>query len=573
LSVNDTINGMAKLHVGVVIHGCPEQVAPCLDSLLKSELDFPAHFIFLDNGSPEQAGIGPILESAKAQYPDSVEIHKSEQNKGCAGGWNFCIRKAQADPEFEWMVLAGHDIVVHPKALKNLILRYLKGGIDLASGVDVGWEQPMPEIKSEEVPGANFSFLLVPRTVIEKVGLFDENIWPAYFEDNDFHFRCYLAGCGRGVWTWTAPFRHFRSSTVRTYPNVSQHFASNTKYFTQKWGGLPAEVIDKNPSLRKAIEDYHREFDERKKLELKDSNKGKMYLYLPVMDLKPLTLECVQHLNDTVVDRENFKLVIVDNVSDPPYSLDDFQEISLDIEILRNEKNWGMFYPLIQLHEKYPVTDDDIIGTLHNDVFVYEQGWDTRVREAFKIDPLLGLVGFCGSGEVDELGGRGGDTKCFFDGRRGQKQENTGRRIEHLEPAVIVDSLAMFFRRSMVEKLRITINDPLYHFWDKVLPLRLVDIGLHVAVLGIQIDHLGGQTAVGNASRFEPHALEWCKEQGVDFGPSINGGAGMYLEAEKRMFEEMAPKGLIPCRINSGYGLHRVFDKAVFPWQMKGEKR
>lgn len=247
---------MAKLYVGVVIHGSPEYVTPGLDSLLNSELDFPTKFVLLDNGSPNPGDIKQIFDSVNRDYSHLAETHVSLENKGCSGGWNFCIRKAYEDPEFEWIILAGPDIIVHKKTLSNLVHRYLRGGVDLTSGVDVSYDQPMPEPVEQEVFGANFSLIMLPKALIDVVGLFDENIWPAYFEDNDYHFRAVLANKGNGVWTWLAPFRHKRSLTVQTYSQISQHFAKNQSYFIAKWGGLPNDVLQKNDALREGWKKY-----------------------------------------------------------------------------------------------------------------------------------------------------------------------------------------------------------------------------------------------------------------------------------------------------------------------------
>lgn len=235
------------------MYGCVDRIGPCLESLIASEVPFDTRFIFLDNGSPNPADIDALIAPLQAR-DNRVIFTRSERNLGCAGGWNVVIRHAFADPEAEWVILAGHDIIVHPQTLANLVIRYQRGDVDLTSGVDSPYDLPVPDPVEQEVPGANFSLIMLPRKLIETVGLFDENIWPAYFEDNDYHFRCILAGFGRGIWTWLAPFRHARSSTVVTYPELIQHFAANQNYFVAKWGGLPADVQQKNDALRIACE-------------------------------------------------------------------------------------------------------------------------------------------------------------------------------------------------------------------------------------------------------------------------------------------------------------------------------
>jgi GT2 family glycosyltransferase len=555
---------MAQLYVGVAIHGCRDYVAPCLESLLSSELDFPTHFIFLDNGSPNPTEILDIFNIVKAKYGDVLECYKSAINKGCAGGWNFCIQKALADPECKWVILAGHDIVVHPRTLSNLVHRYLRGGVDITSGVDAVYDADLPTPEDKEVPGANFSLILLPRKVIETVGLFDENFWPAYFEDNDYHYRAILAGCGNGVWTWLAPFRHARSSTIRTYPQLLAQ-SKSAAYFIQKWGGLPNEVLQNNETLRIACE---RE-DLRRSLESGKGWKGENTMFvlcIPALDTHDLTHQTILHLNETVVDKNGFIALVVDNDSEVPYDLSEFSGTNLRIEIIRNTENKGNFYPLLQadmwVKTHFPSDRDHIVGVMHNDVFIYEKGWDLRVRDAFWKDEKLGALGFCGSNEVCERGGRGGGTMCYFDGRAGQSP-NTGRRIIGLHPALIFDALCMIFRSSVLPILKIDDSITLMHFYDRIWPLRLVDAGYHVAVLGVQIDHVGGRTS----PKHNIDAAKWCKKYGIPYNEADIGSAGhaVYLEAERRMFEEFAPKGLIPSFIDANYNVTRFYNRAKWP--------
>jgi len=185
----------------------------------------------------------------------------SNTNKGCGGGWNTCIMEAYNDPEFEWIVLVGPDVFVHPDAINNLVLRYLEGGVDITSGVDCNWEDPMPELSPQEVPGANFVFIMLPKIVTDTVGLFDEVNFPvAYHEDNDWHSRAKIAGCGNGIWTWQAPCRHVRSSTIRRYPNLAKHFEESRSNFIKKWGVGVAD-LNKIPAIKEADERWAAEFN------------------------------------------------------------------------------------------------------------------------------------------------------------------------------------------------------------------------------------------------------------------------------------------------------------------------
>ena len=250
---------MPKLYVGIVLHGFSSTLAEGLQSILDSELDFSTKFVIVENGSPNPEELRPVLDAIKAD--PRVIVISTGKNLGCAGGWNTCIREAANDPEYEYVVLVGPDVFVHPKSINNLVLRYLEGDVDITSGVDCNWEDPMPELSQQEVPGANFVFILLPKRVIDVVGLFDEASFPvAYFEDNCYHARCKTAGLYRSIWTWMAPCRHVRSSTIRKFPQLAKNFEISHQNFIKKWG-VDVPDLHKIPALKDADERWASEFN------------------------------------------------------------------------------------------------------------------------------------------------------------------------------------------------------------------------------------------------------------------------------------------------------------------------
>jgi len=89
----------------------------------------------------------------------------------------------------------------------------------------------------------------IPR-LINACGSFDENFFPAYFEDNDMHYRMKLAGA-KGYINIRAVAWHVGSATQNadpTNPNCSQEQFHNLKiYYVTKWGGMPGEETYTNP--------------------------------------------------------------------------------------------------------------------------------------------------------------------------------------------------------------------------------------------------------------------------------------------------------------------------------------
>src|SRR6185436_14742652 len=92
--------------------------------------------------------------------------------------------------------------------------------------------------------GANaWSMFLQRKALQEKIGLYDETFFPAYFEDDDYSLRMRKAGI-RAVPVVGAGYVHFASSTIQAYTpeQTNNHHASfrrNRSYYIVKWGGDP----------------------------------------------------------------------------------------------------------------------------------------------------------------------------------------------------------------------------------------------------------------------------------------------------------------------------------------------
>lgn len=297
-----------------------------------------------------------------------------------------------------------------------------------------------------------------------------------------------------------------------------------------------------------------------------------MIIGIPVVGRPELTDVCIEHLNATK-KLSTTKIVVIDNGSDPAYDADKYSEF------IRNEENIGYYRPLKQLFDLYP--DEEYLGLMHNDLMLYTEGWDQRMEEAFQQDPQLGLIGLCGSKEVDERGGRGGYTVCNFMGHdvavgdeiwKGQ-DPSAGRRIDGIEPALVLDSLFMMFRRPVIKKLAPPHdsweNITLAHFYDRIWPIRTVEHGWHVVTMGIDCDHIGGLTTTAN-ERYRDDCIKWLDDRNIPWRednsgiiaaerldprniPCGNPETQMYLVAESRYLSEYKDdKNFLPAIILDG---------------------
>ena len=275
-------------------------------------------------------------------------------------------------------------------------------------------------------------------------------------------------------------------------------------------------------------------------------------LGVPVINQHKFTKQLIDSLITTVTDHSNFKLVIVDNNSDTRYKAEDY-DTPFKVEVLFNEQNEGYYYPLQQLYENHS-SDTDLIGVVHNDIIFYEAGWNKRMGKAFAEMDTLGLVGLCGSNEVDILGGRGGGTMCCFNGTKGQPR-STGYCDSSLRPALVLDSLFMLFRRSIVPQLKIEKTIVPCHFMDRIWPLKVIDMGYRVGVMGVEIDHLGGVTECAEP-KYHTEAIKWCERNGVDHQGNPN--HAIYKLGEKLYLDEYREqRHIIPCRISQNWAISR----------------
>lgn len=282
-----------------------------------------------------------------------------------------------------------------------------------------------------------------------------------------------------------------------------------------------------------------------------------MIIALPVVEGHELTKVAVDHLTKNAV-LASTRIVIIDNGSEKPYTCCKTMN-GKKIEVIRNANNIGFYRPLLQLYEEF---EDEYIGIMHNDLMLYEPGWDRRMELAFKEDEKLGLIGLCGSKEVDERGGRGAYTVCNFMGREVQvgdqiwkgQDPSAGRRIEGIEPAIVLDSLFMLFRRDVIPHLEHSIDDwndiTLAHFYDRIWPIRTIEAGFHVITMGSDNDHIGGLTTTGN-ERYRNDCIKWLEDRNI---PYDNPETEMYLVAERRYLSEYRDeKRWLPAIIREGY--------------------
>ena len=149
-------------------------------------------------------------------------IVRPGHNLGVAASWNLGMKMT---PDAPWWFFSGFDMEYTPGDLQKL--------------VDEMNSSPKP--RTVHLNG--YSSFALNREGVERVGYFDENFHPAYFEDNDYAYRCFLDGMEMVHLINGA--KHEGSATIygdQSYRDQNhQTFEANKAYYLAKWGGMPSQ--------------------------------------------------------------------------------------------------------------------------------------------------------------------------------------------------------------------------------------------------------------------------------------------------------------------------------------------
>lgn len=242
-----------RVAIVIVNYNNAEDIIECLQSL-KNISYGNAEIIVVDNGSTD-GSVGK-LQIFKAGF----SLLTSEANLGFAGGNNIGIRYA-IDHKAGYVLFLNNDTVVDPGFIEPLLEKvlnenkvgavggkiyyyddperiwYAGGSLNCFSGrtkhsgknkIDTGKYD-----KTREVGFITGCLMLIPREVIENVGMMDEKYF-LYFEDADWCYRIRKAGY-KLIYSPQSRIYHKESATTQRLNNVkAYYYYRNIHYFAKK---------------------------------------------------------------------------------------------------------------------------------------------------------------------------------------------------------------------------------------------------------------------------------------------------------------------------------------------------
>ena len=258
-AVGDGPSREAEVTVVVLAHRQAAELHRCLSALRSHVAQTPFDVVVVANGASAK-----VLETLANH--DWVTTVRSESNRGFAGGANLGASLATG----RWIAFLNDDAVVTDGWLDGLvgvlerdpsvglvgsvivddggsILEFGSGLDDLAPhalerGADVA---ALASAVPRDVAFVSACSVVVASELFGLVGRFDEDFYPAYFEDVDLCLRVWEAG-RRVVVTPASVVVHSESSST-TSVQRQVLFDEGRRTFDAKWGGRPLPLPDVLP--------------------------------------------------------------------------------------------------------------------------------------------------------------------------------------------------------------------------------------------------------------------------------------------------------------------------------------
>lgn len=222
-----------KLSIITLTYNKLEYTKKFIESLFKYTKDF--ELIIVDNGSTD--GTVEYLKTI-----DNIKTIFNIENLGFSKGNNQGLELATG----EYIGFLNNDILLSPNWFEEIEKIFQKENAGFISPRQINpyydnatprnylkyfQKQKYKNQYNKDFDECVFSCVITKRNVLDKIGVFDENYSPAFFEDNDLKFRAINEGYGVYVAN-NCCFFHFGSVTST---GLNFNFLKNKEYFYSKY--------------------------------------------------------------------------------------------------------------------------------------------------------------------------------------------------------------------------------------------------------------------------------------------------------------------------------------------------
>lgn len=162
-----------------------------------------------------------FCDNIKNENIDKIDISYHPSNLGCSPSWNYHFKQY---PFAKYFIKADDDVV------------FSKGDLQaLSESLENGDNMVFLNERTK------YAFFGISKHTLKTVGLFDENLWPANYEDDDYQIRLNLANIKHTI--LNRDFNHISSGTSRNlkdnnveHGKLVEFIKKTEEYFYKKWG-------------------------------------------------------------------------------------------------------------------------------------------------------------------------------------------------------------------------------------------------------------------------------------------------------------------------------------------------
>ena len=221
--------------IGNICFGIPtinrkDLLEGCLKDIASHIGDIPlCKVVLIDNGNQNISSIVPL------ELKDKTAVYTESKNLGVAGSWNKIMRIGFDDCGVSHTLLLNDDIALGQAFFKDY--------------TNVLEDHPDACIINS---GYFWSCVTITKRCWDNIGQFDDNFFPAYFEDNDYHTRVklYEEHTGEKLYVHDPrlnPALQRNSQSISRDGSLNSRYSANSSYYTEKWGAGPPNPRYKSP--------------------------------------------------------------------------------------------------------------------------------------------------------------------------------------------------------------------------------------------------------------------------------------------------------------------------------------
>lgn len=306
-----------------------------LERLINS-IDFNIDILLIINNNSNDLDLVTSLDNLKDKthkYINKIKICHLPSNIGVAASWNLIIK---SDINSPYWLISNNDIAFTPGLLEEFHNKAQDPDIEIING------------NGGDFGDGSYDIFLIKDSAIQKIGLFDENFYPAYCEDVDYitRIRNYRAA-GNTLQTTYLNIPYYHGDRLSSDPNyylesgrqtgrqepgllekLDRINIQNFDYMHKKWGG--GWRISNPQVFPLGIENmplhytsYDLEFCRSKYLNFNNKKDQTMDTYY--IDNNPDSDNGIIDTNQFIVNpKQNNRFFVVDNFYEDPVQIRNF---------------------------------------------------------------------------------------------------------------------------------------------------------------------------------------------------------------------------------------------------------